>query len=380
MKAGKREQGLSVPTPRTAAVIDCPLCGSAKCSFRFRLPDRLHGVPGVFTYRQCRNCRTVFQDPRVIAEDLSLCYPEAYFTHQSSDAAPDVSSIAPQTSWGLRVRLRQAVIAAVRQEPVKGVIGQFGRVLAKSRRLRERAFYPLMDEMIPSNPGATRALEIGCGAGHLLKILGRAGWQVEGVEWDEKAAEIARQTSGRRVMVGDFENAALPLVTYDLVVLQHVLEHLPDTRGCLRKIAEILAPGGRVVLAYPNVESLGALIFREDWFPWEAPRHLVLPTARAISRAANDVGLVTASLKSSARYAKLFIEFSRRYRKREPINPSTVSITFQDKLFAFYERALMAVGLELGEELIIVLQKPHLSKNAPGKDAAGSILESEKRA
>jgi SAM-dependent methyltransferase len=230
--------------------------------------------------------------------------------------------------------------------------------LAKSRRLRERAFYDLMDEMLPFKPGVARALEVGCGAGRLLKALARAGWQAEGFEWDEKAAEIARQTSGRLVTVGDFQNTALPFAAYDLIVLHHVIEHLPDTRGCLRKIADILAPGGRAVLIYPNVESLGARIFREDWFPWEVPRHLVLPAARAIRKAADDIGLVTASLKSSASGVEWTIACSRHYRKRKSLNLHTISLTFQDRLFAFCERALTAIGFKLGEELVIVLEKP----------------------
>jgi len=310
----------------------------------------------------------VFQDPRVVIEDLSLCYPDEYPLHQ----APDVRSTTPQTALRLRALLRQAVMAAVWKIPMKGAIGRLGGLLAKSHRLRERAFYGLIDEMIPSKPGVARALDVGCGAGHLLKALDHAGWQVEGVEWDEKAAEIARRMSGRQVVAGDFQKSALPFAAYDLVVLHHVLEHLPDTPGCLRKIADILAPGGRAVLIYPNSESLGARIFREDWFHWDPPRHLVLPVARAVTKAAEDIGLITAISKSSARGAKGVIAFTRRYRKREPINLHTVSISFQDRLFAFYERALMAIGFELGEELIIVLEKPRLSKNARGNDAAGS--------
>ena len=351
-----KEQVVSVAAPRTAAVGACPLCGSTTCSLMFRAPDRLHGVSGEFTYRRCGNCKTVFQDPRVITEDLSLCYPGEYFTHQS----PDESSTTPQTDLRLRAMLRQAVIGAVRQAPMSGAIGWLGRLLAKSRRLRERAFYGVIDEMMPFKPGAGRALEAGCGAGQLLKALGQVGWQVEGLEWDEKAAEIASRMSGRQVMVGDFQKASLPFAAYDLVVLHHVLEHLPDTMGCLRKIEDILAPGGRAVLVYPHIESLGARVFREDWFPWEVPRHLVLPTAMAVEKAAGAIGLVTKSLKSSARGAQGFIALSRRYRKREPINPHTVSITFPDRLFALYERALMSMGFELGEELVIVLEKPHL--------------------
>jgi SAM-dependent methyltransferase len=362
MRAGEKGQVLLAAAPRTAAVVDCPLCGSAKCSFKFHSPDRLHGVPGEFTYRRCHDCRTVFQDPRVVTEDLSLCYPDEYFTHQSPDVslAPIAGAATSQTALRLRALLRQAVIAAVRQEPMRGAIGWLGRLMAKSRRMRKRAFNSsVMDEMLPFKPGVVRALEVGCGAGHMLKQLARADWQVEGVEWDEKAAEIARRTTGQQVTVGDFQNIALPPAAYDLVVLHHVFEHLPDTLGCLRKIADTLAPGGRAVLVYPNIESLGARVFRENWFPWEIPRHLVFPTARAIKKAANDIGLVTASLRSSAGAADWIIACSRLYRQHEQFNYYNLSITFHDRLLSLCERALMAIGFKHGEELVVVLKKPY---------------------
>lgn len=361
MGAAEKEMVSSITTPRTASVGACPLCGSTAGSFMYLLPDRLHGVPGEFSYRRCHNCGTVFQDPRVITEDLSLCYPDEYFTHQSQDVSSTriATTSAPPTDLRLRARLRLAVMAAVRHARTRGAIGWLGRLLSKSRRLRERAFYGLApDEMLPFKPGAARALEVGCGAGRLLKALDQVGWQVEGFEVDEKAAEIARRTSGRQVTVGDFQKADLPLAAYDLVVLNHVIEHLPDTRGCLRKIADILAPGGRAVLVYPNIRSLGARIFREDWLHWDPPRHLILPPVMAFRNAAAGAGMVTAGLKSSARYAAGFTACSRRYRKCEPLNPYTVSITLQDRLFSLCERALMAVGFKLGEELVIVLEKP----------------------
>src|SRR5688572_6645970 len=103
MEAAKKEQAAPIVAPRTAAVGACPLCRSTKCSFMFRLPDRLHGVPGEFSYRRCQSCRTAFQDPRVVVEDLSLCYPDMYFTHQSPgvNSAQIAVTAMPQTDLRL---------------------------------------------------------------------------------------------------------------------------------------------------------------------------------------------------------------------------------------------------------------------------------------
>ena len=81
--------------PRTCSVEECPLCGSQEAELLFRGPDRLHGTPGEFTYRRCGSCATVFQDPRVIDDDLHLCYPSEYLTHVPLPTPNSVS--AP---WG----------------------------------------------------------------------------------------------------------------------------------------------------------------------------------------------------------------------------------------------------------------------------------------
>ena len=65
-------------------------------------------------------------------------------------------------------------------------------MLARIRGLRERAFFELLDELIPRETGAARALDVGCGAGHLMTVLAQAGWSVEGLEPDPLAAEVAR--------------------------------------------------------------------------------------------------------------------------------------------------------------------------------------------
>jgi len=380
VRAGKEGRVLSVVAPRTEALGACPLCDSTRRSIMFHSPDRLHGVSGEFTYQRCHDCRTVFQDPRVIAEDLPHCYPDEYMPHQSPDEllAPIATT---KTDLSMRSRLRQAVMAAVRREPAGGVIGWLGEALAKSRHLRERAFHScVIDEMLPFKLGAGCVLEVGCGAGQMLKALTQVGWRVEGVEWDANAAEVARRTSGQQVQTGDFRQLDIPRERYDMVVLHHVLEHLPDLRSDLRKIEAILAPGGRAVLVYPNPDSLGAYVFRQNWVHWDPPRHLIMPPVRTLAKFANDSGLNLLRFRSSARYAKWALTSSRLYRSRAAVKFTFQSITFPDRLLAFCEGALIAMGFHLGEELFVVLEKPRLSKPGQSREIAGLTSRSDQPA
>jgi SAM-dependent methyltransferase len=100
-------------------------------------------------------------------------------------------------------------------------------------------------------PAGARILEIGCGTGHNLDMLGRFG-TVDAVEMDEAAREVASARLGRPARM-----AMLPQLdgvergAYDLVALLDVLEHVDEDRASLVSIAERLKPGGRILVTVP---------------------------------------------------------------------------------------------------------------------------------
>lgn len=154
--------------------------------FRFEEPDRLFGVPGSYQYRECTDCRTVFQNPRVVREDLPLLYPGTYYTHEPP---PPWGGQRRPTLRNVRDGLARRIRAAVR--PGEGPVGLVGRALASNRLLRERAFGDRgIYELIPRRRLAGRLLDVGCGTGAHILLLADLGWEVEGIEWDACAAEV----------------------------------------------------------------------------------------------------------------------------------------------------------------------------------------------
>ena len=348
-------------TPRVRAVGPCPGCGENSTAFFFRGQDQCHGVPGEFTYRRCDVCGTVFQDPVVISDDLGLCYPEGYPPHvftANAEACIEASRIGRR----LRDRLRQAVVAEVRNAEASSIERLLGRVLALSRRIRLRAFYDFadgVDEFLPWTKDDGRALDIGCGAGRLMLSLMRLGWKVEGVEWNSYAAESAIRRTERPVHVGDFQELHLPQAAYDLVILHHVLEHLHSPRKALERIAELLAPNGRAVVVYPNCESIGVRILGHRWFPWEVPRHLVLPSSRALLDQARKTNLIPLRVRSTGRNAAAYFSMSRC--GEGGINDSRAD--WFDWVMHLFENLCVVAGLPVGEEWIITLRHGDLRRH-----------------
>lgn len=333
--------------PGLVALGACPLCQASESKELFVLTDRLHEVPGEFSYRRCGACRSVFQDPQVRTEDIPKLYPSTYYTHEE----PSLGHLEERD--GARGRLRTRVV-----ETVKGTAGpgwSLGTLLAKVRGLRERAFFGLPDEMLPRPPLGERALDVGCGAGALMRSLSWAGWSVEGVDLDPRAAEAAREASGGSVHVGAFDEVDLPREAFQLIALFHSFEHFPDPLRVLARARELLSPKGRVVLVYPNASSAGTRLFGPDWFAWEAPRHLLLPPAAAVRRAASKVGLRVTKARTRTTGADLIYAYSRAYRSGRSVDQ--VRAGFSDRLLKNVVSMIESTGWHLGEELVVTLTR-----------------------
>lgn len=91
-------------------------------------------------------------------------------------------------------------------------------------------------------------LDFGCGNGGLLNHLAKHAARIEGLEINPEAARIAR-TSGYIVYS---RLAEIPATTcYDVIVTNHVLEHVRDVPGTLEHLRERLKPGGQLVAKLP---------------------------------------------------------------------------------------------------------------------------------
>jgi len=73
---------------------------------------------------------------------------------------------------------------------------------------------------------------------------------------------------------------------YDLIVMRHVLEHLPDPWATLEAAVDRLRPGGVLYVCTPNPQALQLKVLGGRWPHLDAPRHLnLIPEAALIARA-----------------------------------------------------------------------------------------------
>jgi 2-polyprenyl-3-methyl-5-hydroxy-6-metoxy-1,4-benzoquinol methylase len=118
-----------------------------------------------------------------------------------------------------------------------------------------------------------RLLDVGCGAGALLKAMSSEGWRVEGQEISEAAAHRLEK-EGFRVHRGILESMEVEDASFDVIVMSEVIEHLSAPHLALGAVHRLLRPGGALYLTTPNLGSLSRWVLRDKWCAIDPPGHL----------------------------------------------------------------------------------------------------------
>lgn len=135
-----------------------------------------------------------------------------------------------------------------------------------------------------------RVLDVGFGAGWLLRAAAEQGWSCWGTELAMESIRVAR-VEGWQVSQADLPDSELPPGHFDVITLVEVLEHLPDPLAYLKETTRLLRPGGLLYGTTPNARGVNARILGLDWTGYSAPEHLQLFSPRALRYGLASAGL-----------------------------------------------------------------------------------------
>ncbi|RFB67136.1 MULTISPECIES: class I SAM-dependent methyltransferase [unclassified Herbaspirillum] len=222
----------------TAAPTICIVCGSGMSVFIDKIWDDRYGCPGVFSIQRCHICTQMATTPPLKESDLPALYSTYYprrsveFEGLEKEASKVLEPHAKTRRW------------------FAGTDNQ-GHYLAK--------------------PGQ-KVLDIGSGS--CLSLLEQRNLGVEGygVEADPNVRRIADHF-GLRVHVGSIHDQPFPGETFDMIVLNQVIEHVPDPEALMLNIRHRLKPDGRAVMSFPNAASLQRKLSGHKWINWHVPYH-----------------------------------------------------------------------------------------------------------
>ena len=106
------------------------------------------------------------------------------------------------------------------------------------------------DYLKPAKPGG-RALDVGCGAGHVVGRLTEAGFEAHGVDVSEPNIEKAQKFSSR-CQFYDGRKLPFPDRFFASVGALSVLEHVEEPEAFIPELVRVVEPGGSVVISSPN--------------------------------------------------------------------------------------------------------------------------------
>ena len=255
-------------TEHAAPPARCRICGAEGGHQHFVAREMYFGSREQFDYFECGHCGTV--QIRAIPADLGRHYPPDYYSFAGGAGKP---------ASALEIALRGR-----RSDAWLGAGGAFGRLLARLSKKRPAYFGWLAGMGLTTG---SRIVDVGCGGGELLLKMRRDGFRnLSGLD-PFVAATIDHPggvTIHKRGLAEDSGR-------YDLIMLHHSFEHMPDPVATMAEIARHLAPAGRALIRLPVAGGHAWRTYRENWYALDAPRHLVIPSLRAMGLLAATAGL-----------------------------------------------------------------------------------------
>jgi SAM-dependent methyltransferase len=272
-------QAVDVPNIETEDVPACPVCGAeAYEEFTVGFDYELRTCCNPWRFVQCQECSHVWLNPRPALDTLGVIYPSTYYSYNYQQ------QISPVAVWA------------------KGVLDR----VKMSGILRN----------LDSVPQAY--LDIGCGDGRFLRVMERRGLakqNIFGLELDERVVQPL-QESGFNAFCKRVEDCdEIPQDKIDLATMFHVIEHVDDPAGVVRKVADWLAPGGVFAIETPNLEGMDARWFRDRyWGGYHIPRHWNLFTPATLTRLLTGCGLEVISTSYQTGHSFWMYSFHHKLR------------------------------------------------------------------
>jgi len=205
--------------PEQLETVPCDLCGGTVTKQVFTRPDQL-------TVVECADCALCFLNPRPKRGFISELYGREYFRKSGTHDTVGYTDYLDDSS------VPGKIVRA----------GQLLRYLPGEARIE-----------------GSRCMDVGCATGELCHVLKSKGARPVGVDLSEEAIRIAeKRYPDLEFHVGDITGTPLE-GAFGLIFGLEVIEHVLSPSTCIRRMRELLLPGGHVVLTTPNYDCAKAI-------------------------------------------------------------------------------------------------------------------------
>lgn len=306
----------------------CIICGSSTKLFVNNLFDDRYGAPDLYSVYKCKKCGFGRTDPVLPKNKIGEFYKKYY----------------PLSNY--------------KANNIKASAKVWNKYLAWLIGIDNIAHWK-----IASN---SNVLDIGSGSGQSLleiKILGASAY---GVEPDPSAQEIAKKLN-LNVFKGFLSDNPFPKIRFDYITGSQVIEHEPDPLKFLKIAKNKLNKNGKIILSFPNFDSVYRKIYSKKWINWHIPYHINFFDNKSLSSLVKQAGLKIVEFKTITPNIWSVIQFKILFTNsvvgtRNKIwgnNPISIGARIVNIILfmIFIPINRLFDSLEMGDSILVILEK-----------------------
>jgi len=202
---------------------NCPLCGCAVHVVTDSAPGYQEGQK--FTISECEGCLSSFASPLAVADAI---YGHIY------------NNVRNVPGYNRYFRYAHEVLN--QKLPLDYLMRQEESYWAVACHLRNRR----------SAGDRLNILEVGCGMGYFTHALAKDGFTVTGVDISPQAVAWALEHYGPYYACTTLQELYTGGARYDAIIMNQLIEHLPDVHAFTAEAVALLSPGGELLITTPN--------------------------------------------------------------------------------------------------------------------------------
>jgi 2-polyprenyl-3-methyl-5-hydroxy-6-metoxy-1,4-benzoquinol methylase len=210
----------------------------------------------------------------------------------------------------------------------------------------------------PFARSGARFLDIGIGSGSLLAFMKRNGFEACGCELSKSLADAASRKYGVSVHNGPI--ATMPaLPQFDVVAMNHVLEHVSDAHSMLVEVKKRMPDTGVLHISVPNIDSWGARL--PGWVSYQ-PYHFVYYSPKTLARVLTEAGFEILSTSTHESFSGWLIALRRtlsgaqgtgRSEKRQPELARSAGVTEHAYRLAMIAAGILTLPLRRAQDMLL---------------------------
>ncbi|AKP52573.1 Methyltransferase type 11 [Cyclobacterium amurskyense] len=297
----------------------CQICQATDFSL-IEAKERMFGTGDAFIYEECNSCKAL--SLKNIPADLSKYYPDNYYSFGTHNTSSPL--------LGLMKKLRYKAFT-------------FGISISPP------VYFDWLSPLKLTKD--SKIADIGCGNGQLLAELSYCGFRnLDGYDPFVENAYNSKRFSIHKKDFFDIKER------YDLVMFHHSFEHLPKPVAVFENLANILNPGGEVLIRVPVTDGQVWKEEKEYWFQLDAPRHLFIPNTKSMQILGEKFGLELFNITFDSMDSQFW--GTALYKKGKPLMGSNIEEEFnKDELAAFRKKALQYNKEKIGDQACFYFRK-----------------------